>query len=116
MRAYPHASAARQKRSTAATSVDHVCTPSAITVQHDGPPRRRCQSRLRPRDKVALMHARVLALAVVTLLLAAPVAAQTPVESARALVARYHESPANIDKARDLLEAALAKDIGRAHV
>ena len=56
------------------------------------------------------MHARVLALAVVTLLLAVPVAAQTPVESARALVARYHENPANIDKARDLLEAALAKD------
>ena len=56
------------------------------------------------------MHARVLALAVITLLLAAPVAAQTPVESARTLVARYHENPANIDKARDLLEAALAKD------
>jgi len=56
------------------------------------------------------MHARVLALAVVTLLLATPAAAQTPVESARALVARYHENPANIDKARDLLEAALAKD------
>jgi tetratricopeptide (TPR) repeat protein len=47
---------------------------------------------------------------VVALLLAVPVAAQTPVESARALVAKYHDNPANIDKARDLLEAALARD------
>lgn len=36
--------------------------------------------------------------------------AQTPVESARALVARYHEDPARIDRARDLLEAALLRD------
>jgi tetratricopeptide (TPR) repeat protein len=36
--------------------------------------------------------------------------AQTPVESARTLVARYHEDPARIDRARDLLEAALARD------
>jgi tetratricopeptide (TPR) repeat protein len=35
---------------------------------------------------------------------------QTPVESARALVARYHEDPTAIDRARDLLEAALARD------
>lgn len=37
-------------------------------------------------------------------------AAQTPVASARALVSRYHEDPANIDRARDLLETALARD------
>ena len=36
--------------------------------------------------------------------------AQTPVEPARALVARYHEDPAALDRARDLLEAALAKE------
>ena len=36
--------------------------------------------------------------------------AQSPLESARALVARYHEDPARIDRARDLLEAALARD------
>jgi tetratricopeptide (TPR) repeat protein len=35
---------------------------------------------------------------------------QTPVESARALVARYHEDPAAIDRARDLLQSALARD------
>ena len=40
----------------------------------------------------------------------AAVAAQTPVEAARALIARYHEDQANIDRARDLLEAAVAKD------
>ncbi len=56
------------------------------------------------------MRFRVLALAGVALLLAVPAAAQTPIETARALVAKYHENPANIDKARDLLEAALAKD------
>jgi tetratricopeptide (TPR) repeat protein len=53
-------------------------------------------------------------LSVVVLLAAllVPVAApgQTPVGSARALVARYHEDPAAIDRARDLLEAALARD------
>jgi tetratricopeptide (TPR) repeat protein len=38
------------------------------------------------------------------------VVAQTPAESARALVARYHEDPTAIDRARDLLEAALARD------
>jgi tetratricopeptide (TPR) repeat protein len=36
--------------------------------------------------------------------------AQTPLESARALVARYHEDPTTLDRARELLEAALAKD------
>src|SRR5689334_1019753 len=48
---------------------------------------------------------------VVLFLLATSVAlAETPVEAARALVARYHEDQANIDRARDLLETALAKD------
>ncbi len=52
-----------------------------------------------------------LALALV-LLLSAPVAAQgePPVETARALVARYHEDPVGLDRARDLLEAALKRD------
>jgi tetratricopeptide (TPR) repeat protein len=36
--------------------------------------------------------------------------AQTPVEAARALVARYHEDTAGIDRARDLLESALSRD------
>lgn len=34
----------------------------------------------------------------------------TPVAEARALVARYHEDPAVIDRARDLLEQALTRD------
>jgi tetratricopeptide (TPR) repeat protein len=49
-------------------------------------------------------------LAVAVLLLAATADAETPVETARALVARYHEDQGNIDRARDLLEAALTKD------
>jgi tetratricopeptide (TPR) repeat protein len=57
---------------------------------------------MRVRPRLVLMLALVLA----------PVMAraQTPVESARTLVARYHEDPARIDRARDLLEAALARD------
>ena len=51
-----------------------------------------------------------LALAVLLLAIPAAAAAQTPVETARALVARYHEDPAAIDRARDLLEAALTRD------
>jgi len=50
---------------------------------------------------------------IVALVLAAPLAAahaQTPAQTARALVARYHEDRAVIDRARDLLEQALAKD------
>ena len=55
------------------------------------------------------MLARVaLTLALVALPLAAT--AQTPVEAARALITRYHEDRANIDRARDLLEQALARD------
>ncbi len=51
-------------------------------------------------------------LLVVASLVLAPATAlgQSPVESARALVARYHEDPSLIDRARDLLEAALARD------
>lgn len=51
-------------------------------------------------------------LALVAILVAAASAAwaQTPVEAARALVARYHEDPAALDRASDLLEAALAKE------
>jgi tetratricopeptide (TPR) repeat protein len=53
-----------------------------------------------------------LAFGLLLVLVVAPatVPGQTPVESARALVSRYHEDPAAIDRARDLLEAALARD------
>jgi tetratricopeptide (TPR) repeat protein len=49
---------------------------------------------------------------VVALVLAAASAAwaETPVEAARAFVARYHEDPARLDRARVLLETALAAD------
>jgi tetratricopeptide (TPR) repeat protein len=55
------------------------------------------------------MRSRLLLLAFV---LAVPIAAAaaTPVEQARALVARYHEDRALIDRARDVLEEALARD------
>lgn len=56
------------------------------------------------------MRVRSLALVVVILAAGSPAGAQTPVEAARALVARYHEDPAALDRARDLLDAALAKD------
>ena len=56
------------------------------------------------------MRVRSLALVAVILLAGSPAGAQTPVEAARALVARYHEDPAALDRARDLLAAALAKD------
>jgi tetratricopeptide (TPR) repeat protein len=46
----------------------------------------------------------------VLVLLPSPASGQTPVESARALVARYHEDPTVIDRARELLEKALATD------
>lgn len=44
------------------------------------------------------------------LLAAAAAEAQTPLERARALVARYHEDPSRIDRARDLLEDALQRE------
>jgi len=56
------------------------------------------------------MRARHLAVLAVALAVAASAWAQSPVEAARALVARYHEDPAALDRARDLLDAALAKD------
>jgi tetratricopeptide (TPR) repeat protein len=56
------------------------------------------------------MRARPLALLAVVLAAAASAWAQTPVEAARALVARYHEDPTALDRARDLLDAALARD------
>lgn len=39
----------------------------------------------------------------------APAQAQTPVETARGLLRQYQEDPGRIDRARDLLEAAVAK-------
>jgi tetratricopeptide (TPR) repeat protein len=52
-----------------------------------------------------------LPIALALVILAASLArAQTPTEAARALVARYHEDAAGLDRARDLLETALAKD------
>jgi tetratricopeptide (TPR) repeat protein len=56
------------------------------------------------------MRVRSLALVAIILAAGSPAGAQTPVEAARALVARYHEDPAALDRARDLLDAALAKD------
>src|SRR5690349_6170815 len=55
------------------------------------------------------MSARI-AFVVLFLLTTSVALAETPVEAARALIARYHEDQANIDRARDLLEAALSKD------
>jgi len=56
------------------------------------------------------MRARHLAGLALVLGAAASAWAQSPVEAARALVARYHQDPAALDRARDLLDAALAKD------
>ncbi len=52
----------------------------------------------------------VLALTLALVLVPFAAAAQTPAETARALVARYHEDPATIDRARDLLEKALTTE------
>jgi tetratricopeptide (TPR) repeat protein len=73
-------------------------------------PREAFDARRAPPLQWTAMLAR-LALAVLILGAAPPIAAgQTPAESARALVARYHEDPTVIDRARDLLTAALARD------
>ncbi len=50
----------------------------------------------------------------VALIVAAPVSApgQTPVESARGLLKQYQDDPTRIDRARDLLEAAVAQGAG----
>ena len=63
-----------------------------------------------PGGRVRTVRARV-AIAVATVLVVASSArAETAVEAARALVARYHEDRARLDRARDLLESARAKD------
>ena len=54
------------------------------------------------------MVARVLV--AVLLGVAVPAAAETPVEAARELVRRYHQDPAALDRARALLESAVAHD------
>src|SRR2546429_8091723 len=56
------------------------------------------------------MRVRSLVVVAVALAAVAGARAQTPVEAARALVARYHEDLAGLDRARDLLQAALATD------
>jgi tetratricopeptide (TPR) repeat protein len=56
------------------------------------------------------VRARVLLVAAALVMAPATALGQSPVESARALVARYHEDPSRIDRARDLLEAALTRD------
>ena len=56
------------------------------------------------------MRARLLVVVAVVLAATSAAWTQTPVEAARALVARYHADRARLDRARDLLEAALAKD------
>jgi tetratricopeptide (TPR) repeat protein len=56
------------------------------------------------------MPARLACLLLALLSLAASARAETAVETARALVARYHQDAALIDRARDVLETALARD------
>ena len=56
-----------------------------------------------------LVSATVLVLATVTV---ASVVAQTPVETARGLLHQYQDDPTRIDRACDLLEAAVAKGGG----
>jgi tetratricopeptide (TPR) repeat protein len=57
------------------------------------------------------MAARLVAAVLLALLSSSSaVSAQSVVDSARALVARYHEDPAALDRARDALEAALQRD------
>src|SRR5262249_31314192 len=58
----------------------------------------------------AAMRALALVLAAVLFVAASAVSAQTRVEAARALVARYHEDPARLDRARDVLDGALAAE------
>jgi tetratricopeptide (TPR) repeat protein len=56
-------------------------------------------------------RARIAALAAALVVAAAlPAAADSPVESARPLLARYHQDRAALDRARDLLQAAAARD------
>jgi tetratricopeptide (TPR) repeat protein len=57
-------------------------------------------------------HRRLAVALLLAVLVVEPSAAsgQTPAATARALVARYHEDPAVIDRARVVLESALARD------
>lgn len=57
-----------------------------------------------------MLVVRVLVAVVAFVVLAAPVLADTPAQTARALIARYDENLARLDRARDLLEAELAKE------
>lgn len=56
------------------------------------------------------MPTRLLALALVLLAVFSALAAESPIEAARALIARYDQDPSRIDRARDLLESALERD------
>jgi tetratricopeptide (TPR) repeat protein len=57
-----------------------------------------------------MLVVRVLLAVVVSVVLAAPVLADTPAQTARALITRYDEDLARLDRARDLLEAELTKE------
>jgi tetratricopeptide (TPR) repeat protein len=57
-----------------------------------------------------MLVVRVLVAVAAFVVLAAPVLADTPAQTARALIARYDEDLARLDRARDLLEAELAKE------
>src|SRR5215470_5949248 len=56
------------------------------------------------------MRSRLLFVVALVLTTASAAWARSPVEAARALVARYHEDLAGLDRARELLEASLARD------
>ena len=56
------------------------------------------------------MRARALLVVALVIAAASAARAETPVEAARALVARYHEDLARLDRARELLDVALARD------
>ena len=59
------------------------------------------------------MKSCLLALAIILILAApAPAPGQSPVETARAMLKQYQEDPSRIDRARDLLEAAVAQGGG----
>lgn len=57
-----------------------------------------------------MLVVRVLVAVVASVVLAAPVLADTPAQTARSLIARYDEDLARLDRARDLLETELAKE------
>ena len=57
-----------------------------------------------------MVLARALGALFTVLVLAAPAPADTPAQAARSLVARYDQDLTRLDRARDLLEAALAEE------